>query len=62
MPRLDGYGLIARLRERGSTVPVVLITGYDGERPGAGAPAGVTVLQKPFAFEHFLSLLADSLA
>jgi DNA-binding response OmpR family regulator len=53
MPRRDGIALVHRLRERGSAVPVVLVS----DDPEA-APAGVPFLTKPIDITARRELLA----
>lgn len=49
LPGLNGFELRERLRLRGSTIPVVFITGDGGPSPGdMAAHADVTSLAKPF--------------
>jgi DNA-binding response OmpR family regulator len=52
MPELDGFTLVRRLRERGSTTPVLFLTARDApEDTIAGLDAGADdYLRKPFAF------------
>lgn len=63
MPRLDGYGLVSRLRQRRPRVPVVVLT---GEVPGremkalaGGNGDRIAVLSKPVA-ESVLLRAVDS--
>ncbi len=58
MPRLDGYGLVAVLRQRGDRTPVILLS-------AAGRPAGgnrVYALGKPFDLDVLMALVARALA
>ena len=49
MPGLNGFELLERLRQRGSSVPVVFITGDGGPSPSdTTARAGTLTLAKPF--------------
>lgn len=57
MPRLDGIGVLRRMREVGNTSPVILLTARDGvdDRVG-GLDAGADdYLVKPFAFPELLA-------
>ncbi|HET9903124.1 MAG TPA: response regulator [Xanthobacteraceae bacterium] len=55
MPDMNGLDLVARLRERGVTLPAILITGSPPEAVRRrAAQAGITVVEKP--------LFGDSLA
>ena len=57
MPRLDGLAACRRLREQGSTLPVLMLTARDsvGDRV-AGLDAGADdYLVKPFALEELLA-------
>lgn len=59
MPRLDGIGVLKRLRQEGNRVPVLLLTARDSiEDRVAGLDAGADdYLIKPFAFEELLARL-----
>jgi len=50
MPNLNGIDLVARLRERGVPVPVVLVSAYDRHRD---LPGDVPFLTKPFTLTQF---------
>jgi two-component system OmpR family response regulator len=58
----DGIGLITRLRQEGSQVPAILMTGSDHVMARARlARAGldeIPLLEKPFAFEELVKVLA----
>ena len=58
MPRLDGLGLLARLRERGDPTPVVLVSAASARAAGADAP----FVPKPFDLDRLLATIADALA
>jgi CheY-like chemotaxis protein len=58
MPRLDGVGLVNRLRERGDDVPVVFMTAHFRASPIPGVP----LVPKPFDFDRLLSTVADATA
>jgi CheY-like chemotaxis protein len=47
MPKLDGVGLARRVRARGSSIPVVFISGH-GELPNVVELSPATFLAKPF--------------
>jgi CheY-like chemotaxis protein len=58
MPRVNGITLAQRLRERGATFPIVLMTGYAGpELERGGLPHGTALLGKPFDFGELARLL-----
>lgn len=59
MPRLDGLGVLRRLRREGNPVPVLLLTARDSvEDRVSGLDAGADdYLIKPFAFEELLARL-----
>lgn len=63
MPRMDGTALLAALKTRGITAPVVFLTGYndfsDGELIGKGA---ARVLPKPFEPPALAAALLEVLA
>jgi len=60
MPRLDGFGLCRRLRERGDRVPVLLLTSREGEIDEAlGLDLGADdFLRKPFSNRVLLARVA----
>ncbi len=66
MPRLDGRGLIARLRETDPDLPVLVLTGYrSAERTGdlEGAAKGpIKVLSKPASPTEIVEILRAFLA
>jgi len=47
MPRLDGIGLIGRMRERRPGLPIVVMTGYSDVFPDASA-GRLVIIHKPF--------------
>src|SRR5215218_73634 len=57
MPRLDGASLVQRLRSRGDTIPVVLMSAVYAE---VDLP-GVRFLRKPVNCEHLLTIIAGAL-
>ena len=57
MPRLDGPSLARRLRGRGHTIPVVLMSAVDVE---VDLP-GVRFLPKPFDRDHLLHVVGSAL-
>ena len=57
MPRLDGASLVQRLRSRGDTIPVVLMSAVYAE---VDLP-GVRFLRKPVNCEHLLTIIAAAL-
>ena len=58
MPRLDGVGLVRRLRDGGHRVPVVLMSAASA---GVDAP-DVPFLPKPFDLDGLLGVIAGALA
>ena len=54
MPRLDGAGLVARLVELGSGVPVIVMSAAHSR--GAGVPATCFV-EKPFDFDDLVDVV-----
>lgn len=58
LPGLAGGELIAQLRATGSTIPVILMSGYSTEftreRVGVGADGAVTFVSKPFAIDELV--------
>lgn len=59
MPKMDGIAVLRKLRQQGSTVPVLLLTAKDSiEDRVTGLDAGADdYLIKPFAFEELLARL-----
>jgi CheY-like chemotaxis protein len=57
MPILDGYGLIQALKndEAWNHIPVILLTGKDGEKGQAEAIPAVELMKKPFATADILA-------
>lgn len=57
MPRLDGYGLLSRLRGQGSDIPVLLLTARDAVADRVkGLDLGADdYLVKPFDFDELLA-------
>jgi len=59
MSRLDGYGLVRRLRSHGDALPVVLMSAVtaapEGTLPGVG------FLAKPFAIDQLCQMVASGL-
>lgn len=64
MPEMDGLMLVAKLRESGVQLPIVVITGHgDVAMAVAAMKAGaVDFLEKPFDDEIFLATVRDALA
>jgi DNA-binding response OmpR family regulator len=57
MPRLDGIGLVRRLRATGYAVPVVVMSAVYAD---IGVP-GVRFVVKPFDLDHLLAVVRDVL-
>ena len=57
MPMLDGLGVLCRLRELGSRLPIILITAFgDAETHELARSLGATaVIDKPFELEHLVA-------
>ncbi len=66
MPRLDGFGLLAALREdpRTSTVPVIMLSARAGEEASAEGRAASAddYLVKPFSAKQLLARVSGTLA
>jgi FixJ family two-component response regulator len=62
MPRMTGLDMIARLSERGISIPALLITGvHDAEVERKAASLGVmTVLEKPMSHRELLRFISVS--
>ena len=58
MPKLDGVKLIKRVREHGSKVRVVLISGH-GEAPDVEALSPAVFLPKPFRRAELLAAMSN---
>jgi DNA-binding response OmpR family regulator len=52
MPKVTGLDLVRQLRQAGSTMPVLLISGYS-VLPWESMPSGVRFLSKPFDLAEF---------
>ncbi|MGB8266672.1 MAG: response regulator transcription factor [Candidatus Velthaea sp.] len=59
LPGLDGFSIVRALRERGKTVPILMLTARDDARDVvAGLDAGADdYLRKPFVFAELLARL-----
>lgn len=58
MPEMNGLELLARLRDRGLTMPTILVTGYSSDHlRKRAAAAGVTLLEKPFLGNRLIKCL-----
>lgn len=64
MPDMNGLELVARLKELGVNEPIVVITGHaDVPMAIQAMKAGVfDFIEKPFADEHFLSVIEKAVA
>ena len=58
MPEMDGRQLVRALRERGSTLPVLLASGFAGAE---ASPDGPRVLQKPLQTSTLAAAMAEAL-
>lgn len=61
MPHTNGVALVRALRERGATVPVVLMSGFDAMNATRDADV-VAVLEKPFRITQLLAVVRDAAA
>ena len=57
MPGIDGLEVCRRLREAGDSIPIILLTAYDGvgDRDGGLQAGADDYLVKPFAFEELVA-------
>ena len=64
MPHMDGLNLIRELTTLGSTIPVILVTGYaSAESAKEAAKLGVSgYLAKPFFMREMLAIVEGTLA
>jgi two-component system response regulator FixJ len=64
MPGIDGIELIRRLKERGITLPVIVITGHADVPMAVEAmkEGAVDFLEKPFGDDVFLTTVRDALS
>lgn len=63
MPDMDGVALVAALRQRGDTIPALLMSGLPNEEALARMEqeGGTFFLRKPFGVQEFLDALAKVL-
>ena len=63
MPRLDGIGLINRMRRRGRKEKIILMTGKSFGQNGLKKkiPSAVPLLFKPFQMKYFLEIVSSTL-
>jgi CheY-like chemotaxis protein len=62
MPNMNGWEVATAIRQRSSTVPIVLITALvDAEVMEHAAERGVPVVSKPFRAEHLRTTVASAL-
>ena len=59
MPGMSGHDVVSTLRERESTIPIVLMSGYSNEaiESHAANPHEVGFLSKPFTVEGLVNAL-----
>ena len=62
MPELDGVELVAEVRRRGDTIPILLMSGYSDGRVEANAPGATAHLAKPFTGSALVSAVENALA
>jgi CheY-like chemotaxis protein len=58
MPRLDGLGLVTRLRERDQSLPIVMMSAA----PPNLDNLGISVIRKPFNIPLLVDAVEDALA
>ena len=62
MPKMNGWEVAAAIRQRSSTIPIVLITGLiDSEVVRRAGERGLPVVPKPFQVETLRSAVAKAL-
>ena len=61
MPGVDGLETLRRLRKRGTTAPVILMSGFHGYKDLGGHGDDVLFLEKPFTAGALLELLSTIL-
>jgi len=63
MPELTGLELLARIRARGSQVPVILASGYglEGAEAELARDPRLRILSKPFSFKSLFGLVGELL-
>lgn len=59
MPRLDGISFVEKVRDSGSHLPVVFISGH-GQIPDTDALSPATFLPKPFLRAELMDAIRDS--
>ncbi|MBA2596571.1 MAG: response regulator [Chloroflexota bacterium] len=57
MPRLDGWGLLASLREQYPEIPIILLSATFRGQP----PNGAILVAKPFDVDHLLATVGREL-
>ena len=63
LPGLNGFELLERLRLRGSSIPIVFITGDGGPSPSdTTAHAGTPCLAKPFEDSELIAAITQALS
>jgi FixJ family two-component response regulator len=63
LPGLNGFELLERLRLRGSSIPIVFITGDGGPSPSdTTAHAGTPCLAKPFEDSELIAAITRALS
>ncbi|HPQ39423.1 MAG TPA: response regulator [bacterium] len=63
MPVMDGYELVARLKQRQITVPVIIMTAYGTllRERWAKAEGALAYIEKPLDFSELISLVEEHL-
>jgi DNA-binding response OmpR family regulator len=57
MPMMDGWAFVRALRERGSTVPIIVMTAERNGRMWAEQLAAAAYLAKPYDLDELLALV-----
>jgi CheY-like chemotaxis protein len=60
LPRIDGFGVLRRLRERGADVPVVAMSASSTDLAEAEAAGARTTVAKPFDLDRLLGAVTSS--
>ena len=62
MPVLDGWGVARELRERGITVPLVVMTAAENARQWCAEVGGAACLAKPFDLDDLIATVTRFVA
>jgi PAS domain S-box-containing protein len=61
MPDLDGFAVLRRIREQGSSIPVLLTSGYEVDPTATAAASGNGILEKPYDVGQLLEAVRRAL-